>query len=258
MSDQIQAGTTLSLEDLFLSQEFGKPRAKPVVTEVEPMLFGGAPLRGPLVPLAGTSVSGLVGHATSTHMRRNRTLFAAASGVAAALLVAVGVVAQPPGPTTRGPATNFAIGGIGGINGFGGGQTGTNPTGTTTPGSTAGNGSAGTSIGLANFTVGGTGGHKTVTPIVVGCTGCGTQPILIVPVTTSPGSSPTPAGSSGGLLAPLTQLLGHTVTTVGATASTAATGLTVTLPGLSPVTGLVGSLGGTLAHLGTDLSGTTV
>jgi hypothetical protein len=53
-------------------------------------------------------------------------------------------------------------------------------------------------------------------------------------------------------------LVGHAVSTVGNTAITAGQGLGVTLPGITPVTGLVGSLGGTLSNLGTSLAGTPV
>jgi hypothetical protein len=60
------------------------------------------------------------------------------------------------------------------------------------------------------------------------------------------------------VLTPVVVLVGHAVTTVGATVITASTGLTVTLPPLSPVTGLVGNVGGTLAGFGNMLSGTII
>jgi hypothetical protein len=59
-------------------------------------------------------------------------------------------------------------------------------------------------------------------------------------------------------LTPVVALVGHAVGTVGNTAVTASQGLTVTLPAITPVTGLVGSLGGSLSGLGTMLAGTPV
>jgi hypothetical protein len=94
MSDATEVDNALSLEDLFLSQEFGQPRTGTALVDSEPTLFGGVPPRGPLVPLAATSLTAQVGHGTTTHVRRNRTLFASVSGVAAALLVALGIVSQ--------------------------------------------------------------------------------------------------------------------------------------------------------------------
>ena len=223
-----------------------------------------APLRGPLVPSVAASGSGAVGHDTTSHLRRNRTIFAAVSGAAAVLLIAVGVAAQP-GSTPKSSGTSGtsseAIGVVGATVGSARGTqpppqpqvTDHNP-GTTTGGTTGG----GVVIGLASFTPT-TGASKGNKPTTTGGQS-GTQSTTPHTGGTGGGTSPgTGTGTgSGGLLTPVTQLLGHVVTTVGTTASTAAVGLTVTLPGLAPVTGAVSSVGGLLSQLGDSVTGLTV
>jgi hypothetical protein len=77
--------------------------------------------------------------------------------------------------------------------------------------------------------------------------------------TTKPVVPTTPAPTPpGGALAPVVTLVGHAVTTVGNTATTLTTGLGVTLPALSPVTNVVGGVGGDLSVLGDSLSGTII
>ncbi|HEY1831303.1 MAG TPA: hypothetical protein VGG38_13780 [Acidimicrobiales bacterium] len=253
----------LSLEDVFLSREFGRPRNGSTAAAPEQSLFGSASPRGPLVPLAGTAAYGglLVGHDTTTHLRRNWAV-AAVGGVAAALLVTVGVLANSHNPgrvhfatgTTTPPTSGGAK------HHKGSGTSTTTPTTVISPSNTGGGNvatsgtTAGATINLTGFTSPGTKSPKSV----------GTKPVLtkpVLPVTTITGTSPTPTPSStapGGVLAPVTSLLGRTVSTLGNTVSTAGTGLGATLPGLSPVTGTVGSLGGLLTGLGNSLSGTVV
>jgi hypothetical protein len=257
MSDQRETGV-LSLEDLFLSREFGKPRAATLASTET--LFGNGSSRGPLVPLTAGAASSF-GHLTTTHLRRNRSLFAAVSGAAAALLVAVGVLAQTHAPTKQ----NGLAAGVGGTGTAG---TGTPPVPTTFPlpnpvtstTSTSGTVAPGGAVGLAAF-VSGSGGpvvsvHTSVPKPV-------TNPSTINPINPTgptPGkpATPTPAPTSGNVLTPVVTLVGHAVTTVGATATVASSGLGVTLPPITPLTHLVGSLGGTLSNLGDSLSGTTV
>ncbi|HEY1827310.1 MAG TPA: hypothetical protein VGF87_04785 [Acidimicrobiales bacterium] len=254
MSDQSELGV-LSLEDLFLSREFGQPRAfAPAATDT---LFGNGSSRGPLVPLTAGAGS-VAGHLTTTHLRRNRSLFAAVSGAAAALLVAVGVLAQTHSPTKP---TGEAIGsgGKGSVtpvtipHGF------PLPTTTATTGTVVTPASGGT-VGLADFGNGSSGSTTlvhTTHPLPVTLPSI-TQPGNQVGVVPGTPSTPAPASTSGNVLTPVVTLVGHAVTTVGATASTASLGLGVTLPVITPVTGVVGSLGGTLSNLGDSLSGTAV
>jgi len=77
MSQEKQIDQVIGLEELFLSQEFGQTPG------------GGTAPAGPLVPLVPTA-SEVAGHASTTHRRRNA--FAALSGAAAALLVALGLI----------------------------------------------------------------------------------------------------------------------------------------------------------------------
>src|SRR5580704_17663593 len=93
MSEVDQIDNVMTLEDLFLSDQFGKPAAAAPSVLIDEALFRDAPLRAPLVPLAAYPMtSGM--HASTTHLRRNRS-FAAVSGVAAALLLAVGFISSP-------------------------------------------------------------------------------------------------------------------------------------------------------------------
>jgi hypothetical protein len=255
---EVQAA--LSLEDLFLSNEFGRPRNGSAVAAGASTLFRSAPLRGPLVPRAATSVSGLVGHDTTSQLRRNRA-FAAVSGVAAALLVVVGIVTH-----ASAPSSNLGTAAIGQkttqitVPNHPGTAPVTTPTGgVPVPPVGVGSGTGGgTNIGLAAFN-GGTGSIATRT--IIGTPGVVTvspPPKSTGTTATNPAKpAPTPA-APGGALAPVVTLVGHAVTTVGNTATTLGSGLGVTLPGLSPVTDVVGSLGGGLSSLGDMLSGTVI
>jgi hypothetical protein len=270
MSENTDSAAVLTLEDLFLSREFGRPRNANIAGE--PTLFGRAPLGGPLVPRVVTSVSGLAGlvaHDTPTHIRRNRA-FAAVSGVAAALLVAVGFVSHAqtsPGSSTRLGTAALGAGGAAAVKDHSSktlhrttGTPGTTnlvqPTGGNSPGS-----GGGANINVASFTerTGTTSAIHTIqpSPIVTSTapgTTVGSKPTKpSAPTVTAPAPS-----ASGNVLTPVVTLVGHTVTTVGNTASTAATGLAVTLPPLSPVTSIVGSLGGDLTGLGDSLVGTVI
>ncbi len=267
MSDQQQVDSALSLEDLFLSHEFGRPRVHTGVYRPE-TTNGSVPPRGPLVPLAVTSVAGLVGHQTTTHLRRNRNLFAAVSSAAAALLVVAVVVAQPG--RNAGRRTGGA--GFSGSLAIGGGSVGATQTGSgsSTPTNVIGTETVGQAPGAATLAALNGNGTKGIVTRVGITTGCTSACAVIVPPPPPGGgkggqsggtgtTTPPPATSStGGLLTPVVTLVGHAVSTVGNTAITAGQGLGVTLPAITPVTGLVGSLGGTLSGLGPSLAGTPV
>jgi|HubBroStandDraft_1064217.scaffolds.fasta_scaffold71485_2 hypothetical protein len=267
MSEHSTAEFT-SLEDLFLSREFGRPRAGGTnldpESDPERALFGGSSVRAPLVPmvpLAGVpagawSTSGTgsgVVHGTTTHIRRNRT-FAAMSGAAAALLVAVGLA----GSLGHSNKTNGIVGksalqsggkAIKTGTGNGNGKGNTPTPGTTNPAVT----STGTDLG--NSTRNGAGGKATLvnyttpTPIqVVNC--CAPTP------TTPSGSQPTttptpPTAAKTGLL----PLVGSVVSTVGTTVTGVSSDVNTTVPALKPVGDLVAPVGGTVVDLGDVLSG---
>jgi len=236
-SHSAKAEVAVPLEEVFLAREFGQAGA----AAPEDVLF--APeARRPLTPLSLLSAPG--GHDTTTHLRRNRVI-ATASGVAAAVLIAIGLVTNvgkvrggsgpqeaiqttpvptsgitPLTPTSGGPSPSVVTtpGGVGTVNARFAGVTITGPTGgvvTSSSGSTgsSGNGSGGT---------GGTG------------TGSGTPP-------TAP---------SGTILTPVVSLVGHVVVATGTTVAGASTGLGTTLPPIQPVTNVLGSVGGTVTGLG--------
>jgi hypothetical protein len=71
---------------------------------------------------------------------------------------------------------------------------------------------------------------------------------------TPPGGT-SPGGGGGGILTPVFVVLGNTVSTVGVTVSATSTNLGNALPVASGVTGLLGSLGGTVASLGQSVAG---
>ncbi len=106
MSEVRDAENITTLEELFRSREFGKPVAR-VAPVKDDTLFGGTPPRAPLVPLAAAPSAG---HFGTTHVRlqsqdRNR-LFATVSGVAAAVLIAVGFVTGIGKPGTKSPGVS--------------------------------------------------------------------------------------------------------------------------------------------------------
>ena len=263
-----------SLEDLFRSSEFGRPRAEGVTLDQESdpvgALFGGRPVRAPLVPLApvagtpvgvwGTSGSGIV-HSTTTHIRRNRT-FAAVSGAAAALLVAVGL-AGSLGHSNKPNLGTSAIGA--GYDHVGPGNSdsdGESFTPTPGPGPSPSSGSAsssGAALG-SSARAGGTGNATVVSVIVPVPTGqhcgidtCGggtpTPPPTSVTKPTPP-APPATAAKTGVL-----PLVGSVVTTVGTTVNGLSKDINTTVPALTPVGNLVAPVGGTVVDLGDVLSG---
>jgi hypothetical protein len=249
MSDVKQADDVMTLEDLFLSRDFGKPLAVTAPAEND-TLFGAAPPRSPLVPLVAAPTAA---HNSTTHRRRQ--MFAAVSGLAAVVLVGVAIAGAITGKPKAGNGTTQASGGTTTTPGTGTSvvkppvktKTPTNVI-PTTPGS---GGSSG--INLADESSGGpvsTSGD-TISITVTGGKSGGSPTVTVK--SNPPPPSGSSGGSSGGVLTPVVSLLGHVVTTAGTTVYTASVGLEGTLPGLSPVTGLVGSLGNGLTGLGDSL-----
>ena len=226
MSQENPTDQVSGLEELFLSQEFGQ---KP---------GGGTAPAGPLVPLVPTA-SEAAGHASTTHRRRNA--FAALSGTAAALLVALGLIggtgrptpvvhsASPSTPSGRGgPPPGFGRGaGISVDTSAGSGPlrlTGTAP-------------SRGTSVSLADIT---TATEASAMPRQ--------QPSDVPGATGLPAGRVTPAAPSpapsGDPLAPVTSSVGSVVPGASTAVSGLVTTITTGLPAAAPLPLTAGPLGG--------------
>ena len=233
MSQQKQTDQVIGLEELFLSQEFGqKPN-------------GGTAPAGPLVPLVPTA-SAVAGHASTTHRRRNT--FAALSGTAAALLVALGLIGGPGRPTpvvhSASPSTPTGRGVAPPGFGQGAGISADTSAGSALGGATRfGSGpvrltgaSRGTPVSLADLTT--TAASAGVTPPQPGATGPPAG--RVVPAGSGPGTgstSPSPS-PSGDPLAPVTSSVGSVVpgasTAVSGLVTTPTTGLPAATPPPSP------------------------
>jgi hypothetical protein len=228
MSQEKATDQVIGLEELFLSQEFGQ---KP---------GGGTAPAGPLVPLVPTA-SEAARHASITHRRRNA--FAALSGTAAALLVALGVIGGPGRPTSvihsASPSTPSGRGGP--SPGFG---RGAGISADTSAGSTRLTGTApsrGTSVSVADLTTATPAG---VTPPQPGATGLPAG--RVVPAGSWPGTgstSPSPS-PSGDPLAPVTSPVGSVVPGAGTAVSGLVTTITTGLPAATPLPVTAGPPGG--------------
>ena len=282
MSEVSEFENVTTLEDLFRSRAFDQAHRPRRVTappraqvgpssRLEDLLLGRfddatVPVadlpRTPVGPRPPTPVrAGGSRHDTTTHLRRNRVI-ATVSGIAAAFLLAIGVITSPrtgrPSPgeqasrtTTSTPSTTHHTTPT--HHTTSGSSTTPAPTGgthTTAPaGSTTGAGSA--TIQLASDTVGSGPAPTTVPPTATlppGAPGAG-QP--------GPGGSqPAPPAATGTVLSPVVHLVGQVVKTTGTTVTGLSGGLGGALPVLSPVTDLTGGLGSTLSGLGDDLIAT--
>lgn len=241
------------LEEVFLSREFGRPRppAAPASSPVDAAGEAADPEGGVIIPLGRDNT-------------RYRAI-AAASGVAAAALVVAGIASgsgQPTNPTIS------AQGSHGNSHGHGTGPG--SPRLGVTPGTPAGS-PAGTPIAAAT---GATATEAAATPgreaVTVAQTESPAGPGVMVeapPGTTvtviptgSPGGSPgspTPAtpppgsgGGGGNLVSSVVVLVGNTVSATGTTVTTVSSQLGRALPVASPLTNLLGSVGSTVTGLG--------
>jgi hypothetical protein len=235
----MEVENALSLEDLFLSREFGQ--------SMEGISAVGSNPDRPYLTM---------------HERRNRK-YAAAGGVAAAVLVALGLV------VTAGHSPK--PGGTAAIGNTGAGKNHPKTDGPPVPTSrmmlTAATVSDNGSGTAAQADVAGPPAHSGVSatsatvstistsaPVTSGSTSTGSSGGGTAP---APAPAPT-TGSSGDALAPVTDLAGNAVTTVGTTATSAADGLAATTPALAPVTSTVGSAGGSISALGNALMAAAV
>jgi hypothetical protein len=246
MSEVDQIDNVMTLEDLFLSDQFGKPAAAAPSVLIDDALFRDAPLRAPLVPLAAYPMTTGT-QASTTHLRRNRS-FAAVSGVAAAMLIAVGFISSPAKTRNTGEQA------------IGGGTTTVpktppvhthvvQPTGSTV---NVPNPSASSGIDLASVRVG-VGNAHGAAAVLATATHTATPTPSSPSVVTKPTTTPTPTAPSGSVLSPVVHLVGQVVSTTGNTVTGVSNTLTAALPVAAPVTNLVGGLGGTLSGLGNRL-----
>jgi hypothetical protein len=279
MSDQKEAGAVTSLEEVFLSREFGRLPSRGISSvrftdEVaEPpqleQVFLSREFGHPEAVTATTpalvapvpALAVLPGRAERDNTRYRA--IAAVSGVAAAALVVVGIAAGTGQPTkqptvsAQGPHGSNPIGG-------GGSPQGTTPTPGSpgvTPTAAAGSGS-GSGTPVAQLTSATTPtSPEVVVEVPAGTTVevVSTPPAQAAPTGTGSGSGgppPPPVSGGGSVLTPLLVVVGNTVSTVGATVTATSTDLGHALPVASSVTGLLGGLGATVVSLGRSVVGT--
>jgi hypothetical protein len=242
-----EIGEPPQLEQVFLSQAFGQPEA---VTVTRPVLVASSP-----------ALAALPGPGASERDSARYRAIAAVSGVAAAALVVVGI-ASGTGP----PATHPTVSAQG--------PHGSNPTGPT-GGSPQGNAAqpspSGVGPGTTLPSTAASGSGAAVAQLASDTTPTGQQVVVEVPpgttvevVTSTPpppgagsGGTPPPATSGGGsILTPVLVVVGNTVSTVGATVTATSADLGHALPVASPLTGLLGNLGATVVSLGRSVVGT--
>jgi hypothetical protein len=235
MSGQSGAGAITTLEDLFLSREFGRPA--PVPREPEDVFLH----RG-------------LGGRWRAQPARNRA-FAAVSGVAASALVAAGFAA---GTATHAPAGVSAQAPVTHAEGGGGNEAdvqapGTGPGATTPqfPSPASATGAVGSTADLTAFTVNPVPNVPGRPPSMPAGTTFGspqTPPYASSPSpparTTTPPGVASPAPGAANPLTPVVTVVTNTAgTVVGNAVSTASSTLATTVPSVTPVTTVVGNLG---------------
>lgn len=277
MSDQQRVGAIISLEEVFLSRDFGRRSPRPnasTAATVDPSdppqleqvflseWFGHpeaiaaehASATATTPAVAQPTLVLLAGRGTEHDAARYRAI-GAVSGVAAAALVVAGVVStgQPSGQPTisaQGPPPGHSSPAPGTVPLPGPGGVTTQPstsTGTPSPPPTAGSGAA-TVVQLAS----------TTTPAIPAVVVEVPPPTPVAPSTPPPsGTTPPPApapGGGGNILKPVLSVVGNTVSTVGTTVTSASNDLAQALPPASPVTGLLGNVGSMVTSLGQSVA----
>jgi hypothetical protein len=287
MTDQQRTGAIMSLEDVFLSRDFGRrpsprwdvsaaarvdPSDPPQLEQVffseffghpEALAEPSAPVITVTAPQTRPSLVLLPGRGDAERdFTRYRGAIGAVSGVAAAALVVAGL-SSGTGRMTGQPT----ISAEGGHRGHGSPHPGALPPGT---------GSGG--VATQPSTSGPTGGTATP-PVAPAGSGVGAGVVQLASATTTataavvvevppppqvappppppPPPPTTPPGSSpggGSVLTPVFVTVGNTVSTVGATVTAASTDVAKVLPAVSPVTGLLSSVGATVASLGQSVA----
>jgi hypothetical protein len=230
MSQEKPTDQVIGLEEFFLSREFGQ---KP---------HGGTAPAGPLVPLVPTEAEA-PRHAPTTH--RRRTAFAALSGTAAALLMALGLIGGSgrPTPVVHSATPSTPSGRRGPAPGFGGRGAGISPDTSAVSGPVRLSDTApsrGTPVSLAALTTATSAG---VTPPQPGAApgAPGLPAGQVVPAGSGPGTGSPAPSPSGDPLAPVTSV-GSEVP--GTAVSGLVTAVTTGLPAATPLPLTAGPLGG--------------
>jgi hypothetical protein len=280
MSDQQQTGVITSLEEVFLSREFGRAPSRGISSirlahdvaappQLEQLFladeFGHPEAVTAATAAVATAPPALVALPGRGGTERDSTRYraiAAVSGVAAAALVVVGI-ASGTGQPARHPT----------VSAQGPGSKPTGPTGGLPQGTTSQPGSSGAGGGSPVAAIGGSGRGAPIAQLVSATSPSSRQVIVEVPAgttvevvttTTTPpppatgpgGTPPPPAPGGGSILTPLLVVVGNTVSTVGATVTATSDDLGSALPLASPLTGLLGNLGATVTSLGRSVVGT--
>ncbi len=257
MSEVDQIDNVMTLEDLFLSAEFGKTVVEESTPVIEPLFWETSP-GAPLLPLAAfPSTTGT--HGTTTHMRRNRA-FATASGVAAVLLVAVGCAvrhrkaseelrwtprAEPPPQRRMLPATKQVAAAVAVVVA----ERACLPVASQSPTGFAPE----CSYNLDHVRSTSRVAERAIRPNRRGQWRTHTGGTGTAGTGTTTPSTPSATAPSGTILSPVISLLGHVVVPVGNTVTGLGGTLTTALPPLAPVTSIVSGLGNTLSLLGNNL-----
>ncbi|MGO8824560.1 MAG: hypothetical protein ACLQU9_04900 [Acidimicrobiales bacterium] len=294
MSDQKKSGVITSLEEVFLSREFGREfQPVPVqhdsiggVTEegIRPSQleqvflsedFGKPRVQGVAPPEAAEAGRIGAGRQAGTVLAfapRESTRYravAAVSGIAAAALVVAGVTSGggrtgPPALSALGHRVAAAAQGVGGT-----GTGSANPPGTGTAPAAGGVASPaqGGSVQLAD-----TAGAESQVELQAGTPGAtlvsspaspAAAPVSTPPAPVSPGtgadaSAPAPVSptgpGAGDLISPSAAMIGNTVTALNNTVTTTAGQLGSAVSTLDPVTGAVGGVGATVSAFGQSLA----
>jgi hypothetical protein len=238
---EAEAEVTRSLEDLFLSREFGQPL--PVLAEPEDLFlareFGGRRGRVRARDLRGTPfLATVVAAGWRGHPARNRTL-AAVSGVAAAALVVAGFAA---GTTHRTPTGVSALGSAkhskgGEISGGGGSSLSSIVPGATTV--VSGTGGGGSTAFFTARTVVIELPPGTTLTVVPTPSPASAPPNTVAP----PAGAPAPTTGAPNPLAPVATVVTNTTGTVGGAASALASAD----PSAAPVTTVLSNLGSSIS-----------
>jgi hypothetical protein len=248
---QQQAEDAISLEDLFLSREFGAPPGTTGMSGTTRIVYG----TKASAAVTSAPASTAVGHSAVTHARRNRAL-AVLSSAAAMLVVAIGLAASlrhspaAHGPTSALQPPHHTVIPKGGGTKTGGGSTTTPPPAPVTSPSSEQPGNDLTDLG-GNSASGSS--RALVTGYVV--TSAAVAPTTPSAPSSPPPSTPTapttpaaPAPSTN----PVTGLVGGVVASVGNTVTGLSTTVGAVVPAVGdPVGGLVTSLGNSIGGLTT-------
>ncbi len=288
MADQREAGTDRSLEEVFLSREFGRAANHRVTIdgwsqdavdapELEQVFLSESfgrprvmttPRPSPVPPQLVVPGGAVV---ASLHPPRENTRYraiAAVSGIAAAALVVAGVASgggTSRRPTVSAQSQSVRTGSVPGGEAPGDSSHPFPVAGPAAPAATTVAQSGGSSMVLASTStptvptgarpsvvVEAPGTNVTVVPSPSPAAGGTTVP----GATVSSASPPPTTSGSGNPVAPTTAVVGNTVTSVATTVTGTASEVGITVPAVAPLTGALGGAGVTLSGVGQMLTST--